>query len=57
MLNEASLGLLTGIGGYRVNGYIEFIKQGVRLSANESRGAQAGVWPAPRGDPVAKRCA
>jgi len=25
--NEASLGLLTGIGGYRVNGYIEFIKK------------------------------
>lgn len=25
--NEASLGLLTGIGGYRVNGYIEYIKK------------------------------
>lgn len=25
--NAASLGLLTGIGGYRVNGYIEFIKK------------------------------
>ncbi len=25
--NEASLGLLTGIGGYRVNGYLEYVKK------------------------------